>query len=315
MKPIQFIVAGAGHLGRFHAQKIMANPQAELVGIYDLLPEKAQALAKEVGSRVIDSLDDVSADAVVIATTTSSHAEVSFNAMDLGMHVLVEKPIAPTVVQAQAMIAKAQATGRILAVGHTERFNPAIAAAMELVTQPRYITSERLSPFSGRSIDVDVILDLMIHDLDILAALVRSDLKEVRSVGVPVLTNSVDMASARLEFTDGTVAELQAGRVSMEPCRKIRFFTEQHYVSVDCAKREVKAVKITPPAEGQVMGAVSGEPVNVSSWDPLAKQLEDVIHCIQTGESPAVTGEDGLRALELACAVREAMTNPAANGH
>ena len=175
------------------------------------------------------------------------------------------------------------------------------------------LESHRLAPFNPRATDVNVVLDLMIHDLDILAALVSADLKEARSVGVPVLTNSVDMASARLEFTDGTVAELQAGRVSMEPCRKIRFFTEKHYVSVDCAKREVKAVKLTPPAEGQVMGAVSGEPVNVPSWDPLAKQLEDVIRCIQTGALPTVTGEAGLRALRLACAVRDAMTNPAAN--
>jgi predicted dehydrogenase len=151
----------------------------------------------------------------------------------------------------------------------------------------------------------------MIHDLDILAALVKAPLKEARAIGVPVLTNSVDMASARLEFADGTVAELQAGRVSMEPCRKIRFFTEQHYVSVDCAKREVKAVKLIPPVDGQEMGAVRGEPVIIPDWDPLAQQLENIIHCIQTQDSPLVSGDDGLRALELACAVREVMTNPA----
>jgi predicted dehydrogenase len=311
MKPIKFLVAGAGHLGRFHAQKIIANPKSELVGIYDSVPVRAEALAAEVGSTALASMDACSADAAIIATTTSSHAEVACRAIALGMHVLVEKPIAPSLEQARKIIAAAKANGRILAVGHTERFNPAVSAAMALVSKPRYITSERLSPFSGRSLDVDVILDLMIHDLDILAALVKAPLKEARAIGVPVLTNSVDMASARLEFADGTVAELQAGRVSMEPCRKIRFFTEQHYVSVDCAKREVKAVKLIPPVDGQEMGAVRGEPVIIPDWDPLAQQLENFIHCIQTQDSPLVSGDDGLRALELACAVREVMTNPA----
>lgn len=311
MQPIKFVVAGAGHLGHFHAQKIIANPNAELVGVYDSVPEKAQALAEKVGSSALASLHDCGAEAAIVATTTSSHAQVACQAIELGMHVLVEKPIAPSIEEARMIIEAAKANERILAVGHTERFNPAISAALALVSKPRYITSERLSPFSGRSLDVDVILDLMIHDLDILAALVKAPLREARAIGVPVLTNSVDMASARLEFSDGTVAELQAGRVSMEPCRKIRFFTEQHYVSVDCAKREVKAVKLTPPAAGQEMGAVSGEPVTISDWDPLAQQLENIIHCIRTREAPIVSGEDGLRALELACAVRDVMTNPA----
>ena len=314
MQPIRLIVAGAGHLGRFHAQKIQANPNTELVGVFDIDTLKAQGLADEVNSHPISKLDEVAADAVIVATTTSSHLDVACAAINLGLHVLVEKPIAPTIKEAQTIIDAAKSKGVVLAVGHTERFNPAVSAAMSIAVNPRYITSERLSPFSGRSIDVDVILDLMIHDLDILAALVSSELREARAIGVPVLTNSVDMASARLEFMDGTVAELQAGRVSLEPCRKIRFFTEQHYVSVDCAKREVKAVKLTPPADGEKMGAVSGEPVTVPDWDPLAKQLENFVKSIKTETEPLVSGEAGMRALRLACAVRDIMSNPASLG-
>jgi len=311
MQPIKFIVAGAGHLGRFHAQKINQYTHAELVGVFDTVSEKATSLARESATVAIKSLDEVKADAIIVATTTSSHAQVVCQALAHGMHVLVEKPISTTIDEAKQMIASADEHGRLLAVGHTERFNPAIHAAMAAVTKPRYITSERLSPFTGRSLDTDVVLDLMIHDLDILAALVSAPLKEARAIGVPVLTNSVDMASARLEFEDGTVAELQAGRVSMEPCRKIRFFTEHRYVSVDCAKREVKAVKITPPQENQVMGSVIGEPIDVPTWDPLEQQLAHFIECIRGKDDVKVTGHDGLRALTLAHAVRDAMTNPA----
>ena len=151
----------------------------------------------------------------------------------------------------------------------------------------------------------------MIHDLDILSSMVMSPLKEVRAVGVPVLTNSIDMASARLEFEDGTVAELQAGRVSMEPCRKIRVFTEERYLSIDCSKRDVKAVRLSQPQPGQTMGSITGEPISVAEWDPLEEQMKDFAQSIRETRKPLVCGDAGKRALELACAIKDAMTNPA----
>ncbi len=311
MNPIRLIVAGAGHLGRYHAQKAMALDCINLVGIMDIDPDKASALAHEIGVPVIDSYSADTADAMVVATTTSAHHDVACEALQAGLHALVEKPIASTVHQANQMVETALRHNRVLAVGHSERYNPAVSAALNLANRPRYITAERLSPFSGRSLDVDVILDLMIHDLDILSFLVASPLKEARAIGVPVLTNSVDMASARLEFEDGTVAELQAGRVSMEPCRKIRIFTEERYISIDCSAREVKAVKINAPTEGQTMGTITGDPVAVPEWDPLEEQMKNFAHSIANQTEPKVTGAAGTRALELACAVRQCMTNPA----
>lgn len=310
VEKLRILVAGAGHLGSFHAQKISEHPGAQLAGIYDIHFEKAQVLAAKHGVPALREAHAVPCDAMVVSTTTQSHAEVACKALNAGLHVLVEKPIAPTLSEAQAIIDCAEKNQRIVCVGHTERFNPAVAAAMQLAGAPRYITSERLSPFSGRSLDVDVILDLMIHDLDVLASLVKAPLKDVRAVGVPVLTRSVDMASARLEFADGCVAELQAGRVSMEPCRKIRFFTSERYVSVDCGARTVKSVRMAPPLDGQEMGSVCGEPVEVGEQDPLYAQLDDFLRGIRAKKPVRVDGRAGYRALELAHAVKAVMTNP-----
>ena len=313
MTTLNIVVVGAGHLGKFHAQKIAAMEGAALAGVIDTDQGKAHALASQYGVEVFDNLPATRADAAIVSATTTAHASIAIEAMRQGMHVLVEKPIASSLKEAQDMLECATAHDRILSVGHTERFNPAVSAALHVAQRPRYITAERLSPFSGRSLDTDVILDLMIHDLDILATLVKSPLKSVQAVGVPVLTDSVDMASARLEFTDGTVAELRSGRVSLEPCRKIRIFTRERYVSIDCAAREVKAVNIEPPKQGESMGTISGEPIHVGDWDPLESQLSEFISSIHENRSPRVDGQAGLRALELAFAIKGAMTNPAAN--
>ena len=264
MRP-RIVVVGAGHLGTYHAQKLAADPQAQLVGIVDVDPQRAAALGHVHGVPASASLGTFSrdADAAVIATPTLTHGEVSAHALELGWHILVEKPLAHDTHAAEKIVALARARQRILQVGHTERFNPAIAAALAITDRPRYITAERLGRFSGRSTDVDVVLDLMIHDLDIVAHLVKSPIHEIRAVGIPVLTDAVDMASARLAFANGTVAQLSAGRALLEPSRKLRLFTVERYVSIDCAKGEVKSVRRHPAQKPGDWPEIVGEPVNV----------------------------------------------------
>lgn len=311
MKP-RILVVGAGHLGRFHAAKIAANPEAVLAGVVDVDLPRAQALAHAHQSTAHTSMQAFAdqVDGAIVATPTVTHLAVSREALAMGWHILVEKPLAHDVSSAQQIVALAKACGRVLQVGHTERFNPAIAAALRIADRPHYITAERLAPFSGRGIDVDVVFDLMIHDLDIVASLVQAPCREVRAVGVPVLTQAVDMASARLAFADGTVAQLSAGRASLEASRKIRLFTEQRYVSIDCAKREVKSVRRMPAADPTAWPEILAEPIDVPADDALAVQDQEFAASIAQGYAPRVDGAAGLRALELAEAVKAAMMTP-----
>ena len=313
MDQVRVIVIGAGHLGNFHLQKLSADPGARLVGIIEPQTGLREELANRYGVAAAASCDEFhgEADAAVVAAPTSLHLEVGLAALQRGWHVLMEKPLAVTPVAGEQLVAAAQAAGLVLQVGHTERFNPAVAAALAVADRPGYIVTERLSPFSGRSTDVDVILDLMIHDLDIVAALVHASLTEVRAIGVPLLSHEVDMAAARLAFADGTVAQLSAGRASLEPSRKIRLFTRERYLSIDCQSREVKSVRRLPPGPGSDWPQITGEPIDVPAGDPLALQDHDFIESIRLGRRPRVDGEAGLKALRLAAAVKDAMSIPA----
>jgi predicted dehydrogenase len=312
VQPVRTIVVGAGHLGTYHLQKLAAEPRAELVGVVEIDGSRLAQKAAEYGIEGADTLEAFAgrADAAIIATPTVTHRSLASGAVAHGMHVLVEKPIAGTVAEAEAIIAAAREHGRLVQVGHTERFNPAVSAAIAVADRPRYIVAERLGPFSGRSTDVDVILDLMIHDLDIVASLISSPPAEIRAVGVPVLTQAVDMCAARLEFEDGAVAQLSAGRASLEPARKIRLFTLQRYLSIDCATRDVKSVRRLPPEPGSEWPQIVGEPIDVPEGDALELQDRDFIACVQEGRTPRVDGEAGLRALRLAVAIKEALRVP-----
>jgi predicted dehydrogenase len=312
MQLVRIVVAGAGHLGNYHLQKIAADPNAKLVGVVESREERRSEMQSRYGVRGAATLGAFAgeADAAIIATPTPSHTALVTEALERGWHVLVEKPLAMDVGEAEQLVALAAAKQRILQVGHTERYNPAIAAALAIADRPGYIAAERLGRFSGRSTDVDVILDLMIHDLDIVAHLVASPLVEVRAIGVPVLTSEVDMATARLAFADGTVAQLTAGRASLEPVRKIRLFTRERYLSIDCATREVKSVRRLPPEPGSQWPQIMGEPVEVPEGDALSLQDGDFVRCIQTGGRPRVDGTAGLRALRLADAVKRVMSIP-----
>jgi predicted dehydrogenase len=317
MSRVRVVVVGAGHLGTYHLQKMAADGSAELIGAVDVDPAKRDKAAANFKVQVAASLEDFSGqlDAVVVATPTAHHLEVASQALELGCHVLIEKPIAARPEDGRRLVELARARGRILQVGHTERFNPAIAAALKIADRPRYIQAERLGPFSGRSTDVDVILDLMIHDLDIVATLIPSALVEVRAIGVPILTAETDMAAARLQFADGAVAQLSAGRASLEPSRKIRLFTVERYVSIDCAKREVKSVRRLPPTDPKSpWPQIAGELVEVPAGDALALQDHDFLEAILQGRRPRVDGEAGLRALELAAAVEDALVVPLPGG-
>jgi predicted dehydrogenase len=311
MDRVRVVVVGVGHLGTYHLQKVVADDRATLVGIVDTDRSKRERVAAEYGVPGVESIAEVeAADAVIVAAPTTAHRQLTEAALERGFHVLVEKPLAATAAEASELAVRANDTGRWLQVGHTERFNPAVDAALRVADRPRYIVTERLGPFSGRSTDVDVILDLMIHDLDIVASLVKAPLTEVRAVGVPVITSDVDMAAARLQFADGTVAQLSAGRASMEPARKIRLFTVERYVSIDCSTREVKSVRRLPAAQDSEWPQITGEPVEVSDGDALALQDGDFFACILEGRPPRVDGAAGARALELAEAVRDALTMP-----
>lgn len=310
--PVRIAVIGAGHLGTYHLQKLRDDPLAELLGVVDISEAKR---AKAATDFHIEAQAEIVAftgrlDAVVIAAPTVAHRELALTAFELGLHVLVEKPLTSTVAEARDVIAAAASAERILQVGHTERFNPAVAAALPLLQRPGYVVAERLGPFSGRSTDIDVVLDLMIHDLDIVAALVDSPLKEARAVGVPVFTAETDMAAARLEFENGAVAQLSASRGSLEPSRKIRVFSRERYVSIDCQSRDVKSVLrgISESKNGSVQ--LSGETIDVPDGDPLALQDHDFLCCIREARSPRIDGRQGMRALELAEAVKAALSSP-----
>jgi predicted dehydrogenase len=306
-------VVGAGHLGNYHLIKLAADPLADLVGFVEPHPERRAEMATKHRAKGFASLAELAGliDAVIVATPTPTHLEVVSQALEMGLHVLVEKPIALTSADGKKLVTLAQKCRRILQVGHSERWNPAVSAALAVADRPGYIVAERLGPFTGRSADVDVVLDLMIHDLDIVASLVPSPLVEARAIGVPILTHELDMAAARLAFADGTVAQLSAGRASLEPVRKVRLFTRERYLSIDCVAREVKSVRRLPPEPGSNWPQIAGEPVEVPAGDNLGLQDHDFLVCVLEGKKPRVDGVAGVRALELAEAVKAALTVPA----
>ncbi|MEP6471553.1 MAG: Gfo/Idh/MocA family oxidoreductase, partial [Acidobacteriota bacterium] len=290
---------GVGHLGRHHARLASSLAGFQVVGVHDHHPGRAAEVAREFSLPVLADFDEVArqAEAVVVATPTVSHAEVSRFFLDRGLHVLVEKPMTASLVEADDLVARARKAGRVLQVGHVERYNPAIQAALSLVESPRFIEVHRLGVFTARSLDVDVVLDLMIHDLQIVSAFVGRPVREVRAAGVPVLTPKLDIANARLEFDGGCVANLTASRVSVEKVRKCRVFAPSMYVSIDMQAQSVSAVRLIREGGRAEMHPV---PVSVSREEPLARELADFRRAVVDGTRPLVSGEDGRDALALA---------------
>jgi predicted dehydrogenase len=299
MKDLRLAVVGVGHLGRHHARLAASLAGFQVVGVHDHHPGRAAEVAAEFSLPVLADFDDVArrAEAVVVATPTVSHAEVSRFFLERGLHVLVEKPMTASLAEADDLVARARAGGRVLQVGHVERYNPAIQAALSLVESPRFIEVHRLGVFTARSLDVDVVLDLMIHDLQIVSAFVKRPVREIRAAGVPVLTPKLDIANARLEFDGGCVANLTASRVSAEKVRKCRVFAPSMYISIDMQAQSVSAVRLVREGGRAEMHPV---PVPVSREEPLARELADFRRAVVDGTCPLVSGEEGRDALALA---------------
>jgi len=300
-------VVGVGSLGRHHARVLAALPDVSVSGVYDVRPERAAEVGTEFGVPVAASLARLieSSAAIVVATPTVAHHSVAAAALDAGRHTLVEKPMTTTLEEADDLIARAGRLRLILQVGHIERFNPAVEAAMPLAAEPRFIETHRLAVFTPRSLDVDVVLDLMIHDLQIAQAIVKRAVAEVRAAGVAVLTPRIDIANARIAFEGGCVANLTASRVSAERVRKFRIFGPSHYVSIDMGSQEISAVRLLPGPGGRP--AIVPDAITVAKEEPLRRELESFVAACRSGKPPVVSGEEGRSALALALDVRAAI--------
>ncbi len=301
-------VAGVGDFGRHHARLYRELEGAELVGVYDADAARARTIAQEFGTQAFDSLESLAkaAQAVSVGVPTKHHAVVGRELLQRGCDVLVEKPIAASLAEADELIRVAEADRRILQVGHTERFNPAVVAAAEVVTQPMFFEVHRLGVFSGRSLDVDVVFDLMIHDLDILLSFVPEPIEQVHAVGIPILSSKVDIASVRLEFSNGCVANLTASRVSTEKVRKLRFFQPHTYVSIDFTRQDVLAISLdpekatAPPSPLGLPAGLSVRKIEAGKEEPLRAELRAFLEAVRTRRPAPANGLEGRRALELA---------------
>ena len=305
--PTRVAVIGVGHLGRHHARLLAELDGAHLAAIADIVPERAAAAAEKTGAQPITDYRELlgNVDAVTIAVPTELHREVAMPFLERGTAVLVEKPIARSVGEADEMIAAARASAAVLAVGHTERYNPAVSAVLPLVSTPRFIEVHRLGVFPDRSLDIDVVFDLMIHDLDVILAMVKSDVTAIEAVGVPVLTERYDIANARLRFANGCIANVTASRISKERVRKIRFFQPDAYISIDYAAQEVEGYRLVR-REGQ-RPEIQGGQLPIVREEPLKRELVDFIGAVRSRRTPLVTGDAGRRALALAQAIAEKM--------
>jgi predicted dehydrogenase len=304
---LRVAVIGVGHLGKHHARILSSMPGVELVGVVDTNMKRATEVAAEHGGRpMLDVRElDGRVDAVTIAVPTEIHREIATPWLRAGVPVLVEKPMARTLAEADAMIAAAAEADVQLAVGHTERFNPAVAVAREHLTDPRFIEVHRLGVFPERSLDIDVVFDVMIHDLDVILSFVKSEVASIDAVGVPVLTDKVDIANVRLRFANGCMANLTASRISRDRVRKIRFFQPQTYVSIDYAAQKVEKYTLD-----RILGIpkINGGELEVTKEEPLVRELADFVDAVKSKRRPLVDGEQGRRALALADRISSTMT-------
>jgi predicted dehydrogenase len=282
-----------------HVRVAAAAPGSRLVGVVDLDPARAGSVAAAHGSLAMPDCRSLigEVDAAIVAVPTQAHAAVACELLKAGIDVLVEKPISFDLASADRMIAAAAANGRILQVGHLERFNPAIIALTGIARLPLFFEVHRMSLFSPRSLDIDVVLDLMIHDLDIVLSLVDADLEEIRAAGISILSPKVDIANVRLQFANGCVANLTASRASTETIRKLRLFQPGEYISVDYSRQELLAIRVTETRE------ISFHPVEISKDEPLRTQFDSFLECVRTRRKPVVDGAAARRTLEVALAV------------
>lgn len=304
---LRVAVIGVGHLGRHHARILAAMEGVQLVAVVDRIAERATEIATANNTDALtDSRDLIGrVDAVTVAVPTELHAEVAIPFLESGVSALVEKPMARSLEEADAILAAAAKSGATVAVGHTERYNPAVATVLPLVTSPRFIEVHRLGVFPDRSLDIDVVFDLMIHDLDIILAMVKSEVTSVEAVGVPVLTPKYDIANARLRFASGCIANVTASRISKDRVRKIRFFQPDAYISIDYAEQEVEGWRLVK--HDGAKPSIQGGQLPVPRDEPLRRELADFVRAVRTKSQPLVDGSAGRRALALATRIADKM--------
>lgn len=307
MEKIRAAVVGVGYLGRFHAQKYAQLPGCELVAVVDANEEASRRVAQELNTRPLSQYDELlgKVDAVSVVTPTPAHFAIAKAFIESGAHVLVEKPITETPAEARELIRIAQEKGRILQVGHLERFNAAILAAEPYFRAPRFIECHRLAPYRERGTDVNVVLDLMIHDIDIVQTVVGAPIESIDAIGTPVFSDEIDIANARIRFENGCVANATASRVSLKTERKLRVFEDEAYLSIDLQQKIMTLIRKRSASDAPGPLPVTIEEQSFEQGDALKAEIESFLACIRGGKAPVVNGEAGLRALETAMRITE----------
>lgn len=316
MKKIKIAVIGTGHLGRLHSKLLKEVDNCELIGIYDKDIEKANAVGKEFGINVFTSIEDLysKAEAVSIVATTSAHYEICKASLEKGIHVFVEKPITAQIWEGEEIVKLANTNKLKLQVGHIERFNPALLSLEKYGLNPMFVQSDRLSQFNPRGTDVAVVLDLMIHDIDIILSLVKSEVKHISASGVAIVSDNIDIANTRIEFENGAVANVTASRISQKRMRKMRMFQKEGYISIDFQAGSAEIFRLVPPGQELENGLISFGEIGVGDKkkmvvyeqpqivevNALKHELQLFINTIVNDEKPVVSGEDGLKALRVA---------------
>jgi predicted dehydrogenase len=302
MNEIRVAVIGVGYLGKFHAEKYSAMDRVQLVGVADIDRSRAAEVAAGFGTQAFTDHRDLlsSVDAVSIVVPTESHYAIGLDFLQHDVDVLIEKPMTSTLEQADALIELAESRRRILQIGHLERFNPAVMALKDIVDRPMFIESHRLSTFKDRCTDVSVVLDLMIHDIDIIMNLVNSEIKSIHAAGVPVICKNADIANVRLQFENGCVANVTASRISTKNQRKIRLFQKDAYISVDFADREIVLIRRNANHSNGVVPGTDIQQLSFSDADALEEELASFVQAVQTRKPPIVSGRTGRKALEVA---------------
>ena len=315
MPELRAAVIGAGRLGTLHARKYAAISGIKLAHIVDIDRDRAAIVAAEVGATPLTDYRALGG-VVQLATVASpgvTHHEIASAMLSSGIDVLLEKPMAATLAEARQLAQLASASGRILQIGHLERFNPAVVRLHSLVKNPRFVECHRLAPFTERGTDVDVVLDLMVHDLDVIMSVAPSELASLEAVGVAILTDRIDLANARIRFKSGLIANLVTSRVSARRERKIRFFQPDAYISVDYEVRRIQIYRKSPPAPGSNFPTISAEQIDLAESDPLADEVNSFVEAVRNRATPAVSAEDGLRVMELTERIKEVMLTDSAS--
>jgi len=313
MRELRAAVIGAGRLGNLHARKYAAIAGIKLAYVVDLDSAHAASVASELASAPLTDYRLLAGkvDLVTVASPGVTHHEIASAMLRSGIDVLLEKPMAETLAQARELAALASASGRILQIGHLERFNPAVVRLHSIVKNPRFVECHRLAPFTERGTDVDVVLDLMVHDLDVILSVAPSEVASLEAIGVAILTDRIDLANARIRFQSGLIANLVTSRVSARRERKIRFFQPDAYISVDYEARSIQLYRKTPPAPGANFPTISAEQIELGEGDPLADEVSAFVNAVRNRSKPAVSADDGLRVMELSERIKDVMVTDA----